>query len=192
MTFEYYVYTQGDSLQRALNAVAAFFQTASFATMTSIALMIGAILTMIYFYATREPKHLYIWMIVFTLVPSMLLQQTARMQIIDKTEPSGVYSVDNVPYLVAIPTWFFSTMMMGVTETVESIFTTVDDERYGRTGMLFGSELYQLSRQSDLKDTALRKQWNDFFKNCIIGDIEINKKYTWDATNAILRCVRIS
>ncbi|CAH1538235.1 IncF plasmid conjugative transfer protein TraG [Vibrio jasicida] len=180
MTFEYYVYTQGDSLQRALNAVAAFFQTASFATMTSIALMIGAILTMIYFYATREPKHLYIWMIVFTLVPSMLLQQTARVQIIDKTEPSGVYSVDNVPYLVAIPTWFFSTMMMGVTETVESIFTTVDDERYGRTGMLFGSELYQLSRQSDLKDTALRKQWNDFFKNCIIGDIEINKKYTWD------------
>ncbi|KOO13737.1 conjugal transfer protein TraG [Vibrio xuii] len=181
MTLEYYVYTQGETLLRGLNAIATFFQSASFASMTAIALMIGAITTMVYFFATRDTKYLYIWAIVFTLVPSLLLQQTTRMQIIDKTEPSGVYSVDNVPYLVAVPTWFFSTMMMGVTESVEIIFMTTDDKRYGRTGMMFGSELYQLSRQADLKDVAVRRTWNDFFKNCIIGDIEINRKYTWDA-----------
>lgn len=181
MTLEYYVYTQGATLQRALNAIAAFFQSGSFASMTSIALMIGAIMTMVLFFATRNTKHIYVWAIVFTLVPSMLLQQTARVQIIDKTEPSGVYSVDNVPYLVALPTWFFSTMMMGVTEAVETIFTTTDDKRYGRTGMMFGSELYQLSRQADLKDIELRRTWNDFFRNCIIGDIQINRKYTWNA-----------
>ncbi|KOO12815.1 conjugal transfer protein TraG [Vibrio xuii] len=179
MTLEYYVYTQGATLQRALNAIAAFFQSASFASMTSIALMIGAIMTMVLFFTTRNTKHIYIWAIVFTLVPSMLLQQTARVQIIDKTEPSGVYSVDNVPYLVAVPTWFFSTMMMGVTEAVETIFMSTDDKRYGRTGMMFGSELYQLSRQADLRDIEVRRTWNDFFKNCIIGDIEINRKYTW-------------
>lgn len=181
MTLEYYVYTQGATLLRALNAIATFFQSASFASMTSIALMIGAIMTMVLFFATRNTKHIYVWAIVFTLVPSMLLQQTARVQIIDKTEPSGVYSVDNVPYLVAVPTWFFSTMMMGVTETVETIFMTTDDKRYGRTGMMFGSELYQLSRQADLRDIEVRRTWNDFFKNCIIGDIEINRKYTWKA-----------
>lgn len=181
MTLEYYVYTQGATLQRALNAIAAFFQSASFASMTSIALMIGAMMTMVLFFATRNTKHIYVWAMVFTLVPSMLLQQTARVQIIDKTEPSGVYSVDNVPYLVAVPTWFFSTMMMGVTEAVETIFTTTDDKRYGRTGMMFGSELYQLSRQADLRDIEVRRTWNDFFKNCLIGDIEINRKYTWKA-----------
>ncbi|MFS1909551.1 hypothetical protein BCU30_026115 [Vibrio lentus] len=47
--------------------------------------------------------------------------------------------------------------------------------------MMFGSELYWLSRQSDLKDVALRRLWNDFFKNCIIGDIQTVKKYTWNA-----------
>ncbi|WP_394252857.1 conjugal transfer protein TraG N-terminal domain-containing protein [Vibrio profundi] len=181
MTLEYYVYTQGATLQRALNAIAAFFQSASFASMTSIALMIGAIMTMVLFFTTRNIKHIFVWAIVFTLVPSMLLQQTARVQIIDKTEPSGVYSVDNVPYLVAVPTWFFSTMMVGVTEAVETIFMTTDDKRYGRTGMMFGSELYQLSRQADLRDIEVRRTWNDFFKNCIIGDIEINRKYTWQA-----------
>lgn len=181
MTFEYYIYTQGEALQRALNAVAAFFQSQSFASLTSMSIMIGALITMLFFYATRNPKHIYVWAIVFTLVPSMLITQTARVQIIDKTEPSGVYSVDNVPYIVALPTWFFSTMMAGVTETVESIFTTVDDERYGRTGMLFGSELFMLSRQAELRDTETRRLWDDFFRNCIIGDIEINKKYTWNA-----------
>lgn len=181
MTLEYYVYTQGDTLLRALNAIAAFFHSASFGSMTSIALMIGAFMTMIYFFATRDTKHIYVWAIVFTLVPSMLLQQTARVQIIDKTEPSSVYAVDNVPFIVAIPTWFFSTIMMGVTESVETIFMTTDDKRYGRTGMMFGSQLYKLSRQADLRDAELRRIWNDFFKNCIVGDIQINRKYTWKA-----------
>ncbi|MGC8074259.1 conjugal transfer protein TraG N-terminal domain-containing protein, partial [Salmonella enterica] len=80
-------YTQGATLLRALNAIATFFQSASFASMTSIALMIGAMMTMVLFFATRNTKHIYIWAIVFTLVPSILLQQTARVQIIDKTEP---------------------------------------------------------------------------------------------------------
>ncbi|TFH89344.1 conjugal transfer mating-pair stabilization protein TraG [Vibrio ouci] len=181
MNLEYYVYSQGETLQRLLNAVAAFFQTASFASMSSIALMIGALMTMMYFFATRNTKHLYVWAIVFALVPSMLIHQTARVQIIDKTEPGGVYSVDNVPYIVALPTWFFSSMMMGVTETVETLFTTSDDKRYGRTGMMFGSELFQLSRQVDLRDIEQRRIWNDFFRNCIIGDIQINRKYTWNA-----------
>ncbi|WP_425628597.1 conjugal transfer protein TraG N-terminal domain-containing protein [Vibrio neptunius] len=181
MTFEYYVYTQGATLQKALNAIATFFQSASFASMTSIALMIGAVMTMMYFFATRSIKHIYVWAVVFTLVPTMLLHQTARMQIIDKTEPSGVYSVDNVPYIVALPTWFFSTLMVGVTEAVETLFMTTDDKRYGRTGMMFGSQLYQLSRHTNLKDIEARQAWNDFFKNCLIGDIEINRKYTWNA-----------
>lgn len=180
MTFEYYVYTQGEALQRALNAIAAFFQSTSFGSLISMSMMIGAVLTMGLFYASRNPKHLYVWAAVFVLVPSMLITQTARVQIIDKTDPSGVYAVDNVPYLVAVPTWFFSTIMMGVTETVESIFTTVDDERYGRTGMLFGSELFMLSRQAELRDIENRRIWDNFFRNCIIGDIEINKKYTWN------------
>ncbi|CAH7239534.1 IncF plasmid conjugative transfer protein TraG [Vibrio chagasii] len=181
MTLEYYTYTQGAAIQKALNAIAMFFASQSFASMTSISLMIGAALTYANFVASRNPKHIYIWALVFTLVPSMLIKQTVNMQIIDRTEPTAGYSVANVPYLVALPTWFFSTLMVGSADTIESIFTTVDDERYGRTGMMFGSELYQLSRQADLKDVELRRLWDDFFKNCIIGDIQINKKYSWQS-----------
>ncbi|WP_210501472.1 conjugal transfer protein TraG N-terminal domain-containing protein, partial [Vibrio crassostreae] len=81
---------------------------------------------------------------------------------------------------VAVPTYFFSSIMVGMAEGVEGIFTTSDDERYGRTGMLFGSELYQLSRQSRINELALQKLWRDYFHNCMIGDVRINGKYTWD------------
>lgn len=181
MTLEYYTYTQGAAIAKALNAIATFFASQSFASMMSISIMIGAAMTYAHFVASRNPKHIYIWAIVFTLVPSMLIKQTVTMQVIDKTEPAAGYSVGNVPYLVALPTWFFSSMMVGSADAIESIFTTTDDERYGRTGMMFGSELYQLSRQSDLKDIELRRLWSDFFQNCVVGDIQINKKYTWNA-----------
>lgn len=181
MTLEYYTYTQGAAIAKALNAIATFFASQSFASMMSISIMIGAAMTYAHFVVSRNPKHIYIWAIVFTLVPSMLIKQTVTMQVIDKTEPAAGYSVGNVPYLVALPTWFFSSMMVGSADAIESIFTTTDDERYGRTGMMFGSELYQLSRQSDLKDIELRRLWSDFFQNCVVGDIQINKKYTWNA-----------
>ncbi|MFS1909550.1 conjugal transfer protein TraG N-terminal domain-containing protein [Vibrio lentus] len=113
VTLEYYTYTQGAAIQKALrNAIATFFVSQSFASMMSISLMIGAAMTYAYFVATRNPKHIYIWAIVFALVPSMLIKQTVTMQVIDKTEPTAGYSVANVPYLIALPTWFFSTMMV--------------------------------------------------------------------------------
>ncbi|MFS1487940.1 conjugal transfer protein TraG N-terminal domain-containing protein [Vibrio lentus] len=109
-------------MQMALNAIATFFVSQSFASMMSISLMIGAAMTYAYFVATRNPKHIYIWAIVFALVPSMLIKQTVTMQVIDKTEPTAGYSVANVPYLIALPTWFFSTMMVGTADAIGDPF----------------------------------------------------------------------
>ncbi|BDU35234.1 conjugal transfer protein TraG (plasmid) [Vibrio nigripulchritudo] len=180
ITLHYYTYSQGGALMRALNAIATFFGTATFGSMLSIAIMVGAVLTLGLFTFSRNPQHLWKWAIVFALVPLLLIQQKARMLVIDLTEPGSTYVVDNVPFVVALPTWAASTLMAGITESVEAIFTTSDEHRYGRTGMLFGSELFLLSRQADVKEVALRRRWYDFFHNCIIGDVEINDKYTWD------------
>nr|AKN40409.1 IncF plasmid conjugative transfer protein TraG [Vibrio sp. F12 FF_152] len=92
---------------RALNAVAAFFASDSFSSLIAISLMFGAVTTFAYFTLTRDTKHIYTFAVIFTLVPLLLINQKGRVQIIDLTEPTGVYAVDNVPYIVAIPTWFF-------------------------------------------------------------------------------------
>ncbi len=180
MVFEYYTYTAGAVAQKAFNAIATFFATSSFADYVQICTGLGLLTATFTFMISRNPKEIGKWLAVFTLVPLMLINMKATVIIVDKTEPGKVYNVDNVPYLVAVPTWFFSSMMAGFTEGVESIFTTSDDERYGRTGMLFGSEIYQLSRQANVRTATLQKQWHDYFDNCLYLDVTINHKFTWD------------
>ncbi|CAK2056255.1 conjugal transfer mating pair stabilization protein TraG [Vibrio crassostreae] len=180
MILEYYTYTSGEVVNKAFNALATFFRTNTFGDYLQMCMMLGLITSLFIFMLSRNPKDLIKWMVVFFAVPLFLINMKADMLIIDKTQPGKAYKVDNVPYLVAVPTYFFSSIMVGMAEGVESIFTTSDDERYGRTGMLFGSELYQLSRQSRINELALQKLWRDYFHNCMIGDVRINGKYTWD------------
>ncbi|EMP4462115.1 conjugal transfer mating pair stabilization protein TraG [Vibrio vulnificus] len=180
MILEYYTYTSGEVVNKAFNALATFFKTNTFGDYLQMCMMLGLITSLFIFMLSRNPKDLIKWMVVFFAVPLFLINMKADMLIIDKTQPGKAYKVDNVPYLVAVPTYFFSSIMVGMAEGVEAIFTTSDDERYGRTGMLFGSELYQLSRQSSVREIGLKKLWSDYFQNCMIGDVRINHKYTWD------------
>ncbi|HAS6018104.1 TPA: conjugal transfer mating pair stabilization protein TraG [Vibrio vulnificus] len=180
MILEYYTYTSGEVVNKAFNALATFFKTNTFGDYLQMCMMLGLITSLFIFMLSRNPKDLIKWMVVFFAVPLFLINMKADMLIIDKTQPGKAYKVDNVPYLVAVPTYFFSSIMVGMAEGVEAIFTTSDDERYGRTGMLFGSELYQLSRQSKVNELELQKLWRDYFNNCMIGDVRINHKYTWD------------
>ncbi|MDC5706657.1 conjugal transfer mating-pair stabilization protein TraG [Vibrio europaeus] len=180
MVLDYYTYTSGAVVQKALNAVAVFFATNAFGDYLRICIMLGLLITTATFMLSRNPRDIGKWMAVYTLVPLLLINMKATVLVVDKTEPGRVYNVDNVPYLVALPGWFFSGMMAGFTEGVESIYTRSDDERYGRTGMLFGSELYQLSRQASVRTAELSEQWNDYFDNCLYLDERINNKFTWD------------
>ncbi len=180
MILEYYTYTSGEVVNKAFNALATFFRTNTFGDYLQMCMMLGLITSLFLFMLSRNPKDIIKWMAVFFAVPLFLINMKASMLIIDKTQPGKVYKVDNVPYLVAVPTYFFSSIMVGMAEGVEAIFTTSDDERYGRTGMLFGSELYQLSRQSSVREVGLKKLWSDYFNNCMVHDVRINHKYSWD------------
>ncbi|WP_238592813.1 conjugal transfer protein TraG N-terminal domain-containing protein [Vibrio coralliilyticus] len=178
---DYYTYTQGATLARVLNAVAAFFDSSPFADLLAIALMFGTVMTLQRFMVSRHPQHLWRWGIMFALVPTLLIKQTARVWVHDLTAAHPPYAVDNVPYLIALPTWAFSTLMVGVADGVETAFNTTDDRRYGRTGMLFGSMLYRLSQHATLPTIEAQSQWQAFFNNCVVDDIEVSRKYTWDA-----------
>ncbi|WP_273693088.1 conjugal transfer protein TraG N-terminal domain-containing protein [Vibrio parahaemolyticus] len=46
--------------------------------------------------------------------------------------------------------------------------------------MVFGSNLYTLMRSTNAETVALQRYWKDFYNNCVLGDIRINRKYTLD------------
>ena len=180
MSLEYYVYSNGGTARDVLNAIATFFATPTFGSLVSISLMFSVVATLMTFFISRNPASIYKWAAVYFIVPMFLINMKTDMQVIDLTEPNAVRSVSNVPYITAIPTWFASSLMHGMTETIEAVLSQPGDERYGKTGMMFGSRLYQLSRQSNIREVELKGYWSDYFHNCLVGDILINKKYTWD------------
>ena len=179
MTLAVYTYSNGDVAKEVFNAIATFFATNSFASMLQICTFFAVISTGFHFFMTRDANAIPKWAAVYLMVPLLLINTKVGIQIIDLTDPTGNYAVANVPMIVAGPTYLSSTYMYGVTSSIESIFHSPDDEQYSKTGMVFGAKLYKLSRQSQLEDSQLKGHWVHYLQSCIVGDITLNQKYTW-------------
>ncbi len=175
---EFYIYGAGAQMQRALNAVATFFTTNTFGSLVELALQVSFIIAATLFFLYRDSKHVLRFAFIYLAIPTFLISMKTTVQIIDKQNPMHSYSVDNVPYVVALPGWAATTFMNGLTEGVELVFTNPADRQYSTSGMIFGSNLYTLVRSTNTQTVALQRYWRHFYQSCILGDININRKYT--------------
>ncbi len=180
---EMYLYGAGAQMQKALNAVATFFTTNTFGTLVETALQLGFVVATTLFFLYRDSKHVLRFAFVYLAIPTFLISMKTTVQVIDVQEPMASRSVANVPYIVAIPGWAATTLMHGLTEGIETVFNSTEDRLYSTSGMVFGANLYTLMRSSNSETVALQKYWKDFYNNCVLGDIRINRKYTQDAFN---------
>ncbi len=178
-----YLYGAGAQMQKALNAVATFFTTNTFGSLVEIALQLGFIIATTLFFLYRDSKHVLRFAFVYLAIPTFLISMKTTVQVIDVQEPMASRSVANVPYIVAIPGWAATTLMHGLTDGIETVFNSTEDRQYSTSGMVFGTNLYTLMRSTNAETVQLQKYWKDFYNNCVLGDIRINRKYTHDAFN---------
>lgn len=179
MAVEIFTYSNGDVAKQVMNAIAVLFKSDSFASMISICALFAVVATALHFFIKRDHNAIMKWCAVYFAVPLLAMNTTATVQITDLTNPTGNYRVDNVPAIVAYPASWASHYMYATTQTVEDIFHVPDDQQYSKTGMMFGSELYKLSRQSEIENTQLKGYWQHYISSCIRGDMLLNNKYTW-------------
>jgi conjugal transfer mating pair stabilization protein TraG len=179
MAVEIFTYSNGDVAKQVMNAIAVLFKSDSFASMISICALFAVVATALHFFIKRDHNAIMKWCAVYFAVPLLAMNTTATVQITDLTNPTGNYRVDNVPAIVAFPASWASHYMYATTQTVEDIFHVPDDQQYSKTGMMFGSELYKLSRQSEIENTQLKGYWQHYISSCIRGDMLLNNKYTW-------------
>ncbi|MCR9819773.1 conjugal transfer protein TraG N-terminal domain-containing protein [Vibrio parahaemolyticus] len=177
---EMYIYGAGPQLQRALNAVATFFTTNTFGSLVETALQLALVITATLFFLYRDAKHVLRFAVIFIAVPTFLISMKTTVQVVDAQDPMSTRSVANVPYIVALPGWAATTLMHGLTEGIETVFSSTEDRNYSTSGMVFGSSLYTLMRSTNAETVALQRYWKDFYNNCVLGDIRINRKYTLD------------
>lgn len=174
-----YVLGGGEYMMQVFNGVAAIVGSSSWESMFRIALLISAASFFVVYLRGHDPKEVIKFAAYIILVSSVLLGPKRSVQIIDRTDPSGVYLVDNVPLGLAAPAHMISSIGTSLTELYESIFHMPDSLSYSKTGMLFGANL--VGNVSDVMSTDgdIAELMSLYTKNCVIGDILINHKYSF-------------
>ncbi|TCT28870.1 conjugal transfer mating pair stabilization protein TraG [Providencia alcalifaciens] len=174
-----YVLGGGEYMMNVFNGVAALIGSDSWTSMYRIALTLSGVAVMVSFMKAHDPKELLKFVAVMVIMSSILLVPKHTVHIIDRTNPTGVYLVDNVPVGLAVPARFITSIGTSLTEAYETVFHTPDAMTYSKTGMLFGADL--VGNVSDILsvDGDLAELMGLYTKNCVIGDILINHKYSF-------------
>lgn len=176
-----YVFTAGATTREVFNAVSAFMQTGAFSKAMSIAVMFSIISCAIQYVQTHDLMNLLKWFSVYFFVSFLLVGVKTDVQIIDLTTPMIPYSVDNVPYGIAMPASIITSLEAGLTEGIEDVFHTPNDVSYATSGMIFGAQLFNaVNNGSMILDETTKNDFNHFVRQCIVPDILINHKYTFE------------
>ncbi|MCX7124227.1 MAG: conjugal transfer protein TraG N-terminal domain-containing protein, partial [Gammaproteobacteria bacterium] len=80
-----------------------------------------------------------------------------------------------------MPASIITSVEAGLTQGLSDVFHTPSDVSYATTGMLFGAQLFNaVNNGSVIFDDQTKNNFNHFVRQCIVPDILINHKYTYE------------
>lgn len=176
---EVYVVAGGDWYRHVLNAIAAFMQTDNWKIIERMCVVFSVLIVAGSWIKRHSVMDLLGWVFSLTLV-SMLIVIKTPVQIIDYSEPSAVYKVDNVPIGLAIPASLTTRIGNAMVQSFEMVMTLPDSAVYSKTGMLFGSNLVAKSTDFMSQNPEIVSVFSDYVQNCVIGDMLLNHKYSFE------------
>lgn len=176
-----YVFTAGATTREVFNAVSAFMNTDDFSKAIGIAAMCSVLGCVIQCLMSHDLRIFFKWFLVYFCVTTILIGVKTSVQIVDLTNPMATYFVDNVPYGIAMPASIITSVEAGLTQGIEDVFHTPSDVSYAQTGMLFGAQLFNaVNNGSIILNDSTKNDFNHFVRQCIVPDILINHKYTFE------------
>ncbi len=177
MTVNVYTIGGGDLITTMFNAIASIFNDPDgIETIRNLAIAIGGLLSVFEFSKSRDIAVLMKWMGMYVIITSLVLYPKVTVSIQDRSGISDKpMMVDGVPLSLAVFASITSTIGIGFTERIESVFHLPDDMTYSRTGMLMGSRLFLASRDFEITDSKLTETMDEFMEQCVFYDLLLNK-----------------
>ncbi|CAI1913751.1 conjugal transfer mating pair stabilization protein TraG [Serratia marcescens] len=176
---EIYVIGGSEWLAQNLNAIAAFMQTDTWDWIRNFAVAISVLVLAVRYTARRDLMDILGW--VFVLVfSSALLTKAQPVQIIDLSNQRSIQRVANVPLGIVLPATVITRIGYAMVLGYEMVFSQPDAVTYSKTGMLFGSSLVAKSTDFTSRNPELSDLFSDYVQNCVVGDILLNRKYSFD------------
>ncbi|WP_367144144.1 conjugal transfer mating-pair stabilization protein TraG [Pantoea stewartii] len=177
MTDIYTIYG-GGMWREVFNGLVTILGTDSFTTLLRIVSMFGVLGVLVSFMKSRNPLVFLQYLAVFMIITSVLLVPKRSVQIIDITDPAGVYEVDNVPAGIAMVAGLSTAAGFDMAQLYDEALARPDSLTYTKTGMLFGSNVVAQTSDFRTENPQLSALLPQYVENCVIGDILLNHKYT--------------
>ncbi|RYF04656.1 MAG: conjugal transfer protein TraG, partial [Oxalobacteraceae bacterium] len=125
------------------------------------------------------------WFIGSTLIYSCLMVPTVSVKVTDRINPSlAPAAVDNVPLGLGVIASFTSQVGDWLTRTAETVFTMPSQLNYSTNGMVYGSRLFDATRNFEIRDAEFATNLSAHFKSCVFGDIMLGRKSMTDLASA--------
>lgn len=173
-----YTISGGAWFRDSLNAIATFFQMNDWEHIVQMATVLSVVAAAMAYVRGKDLLTLFKWVASMVLITGVLVQVKRPVHIIDLSNPTQVYQVDNVPVGITMPFSLITSIGHALVEGYETVFHQPDALAYSKTGMLFGADL--MGRSTDFLSTnpEMTGLFSDYVQNCVVGDMLLNHKYS--------------
>ena len=172
------VYTNGGGalLQEIFNAIALVVGESTYFSLLKIATVVGfAWYLGVGILVRQQTMSALKWFVAYFVTFNILLLPKVTVQIIDNIDPTQSTAVANVPWGVAVPASFFSTIGNATTILFDKNFSLPDSLQYSQTGMVMASSLVQAANNFQITDPIFQKNISSYVHQCVFYDVLLNR-----------------
>lgn len=184
MEYTVYVTTQGEVAEQIFNAVAAVFYgegaAGFFKPVLSLMFVAGIMWSSLRTAMHGTSKLLMTHILPVTAIVGLLIAPKATVNIIDVSKPMIPHRVANVPWALAALMGLSTSASYDLSKRINAIFTSPEDLKYHKTGMLFGSRLIQKAKMSRIVNYNTAKNMRSFVDQCVKYDALLGRKYDFN------------
>ena len=148
-----YTPVEGELFKQGLDAVVSILNEGTFHSAISIVSTFAVLLTAYQYIVGKKFEAITRYLVTGFFATYVLLGIKVPVAILDMQHPDSAQSaqtVDHVPIGLALPASIISTMGNGITLAFQSVFHTVDDLDFVKSGMIFGSRVFLALSASNL------------------------------------------
>ena len=168
--YEVFAYWNGSDIRSALEAVAAIMGGSDYLGLMKAIGLVGLLSAVTYALLSQRGQAAGSFFMGFVFVYACMFVPKVNVTVNDVRAPA-TYVVANVPIGLAAPYATLSHMGHWLTMQYETRFTPLDDQRFSKSGMVFGARVLETMAVQGFPDPALKADLITFYKDCVVPEL---------------------
>lgn len=169
-TYEVFAYWNGVDIFNALNAVAAVMGGGDYLGLMKAVGLVGLLAAVSFALLSQRGASAAQYFMGFIFIYGVMFVPKVNV-IVNDLRAGTTYVVANVPIGLAAPYATISRIGNFLTQQYEARFTVLDDERFSKTGMVFGARVLETMALQGFPDPTLKSDIMTFYKDCIVPEL---------------------